>query len=178
VKYHVRVNGVEHVVEIDPNAPLSAKTFKLSVDDKPRELEYRTIDLLGQVLVRDGDASHGVSIESESTGSDVTVTIAGHAYRVRIEDERERAANAAERSSSKSGGVVESIMSGVVVDILVATGDSVTEGQPLLILEAMKMQNEIAAPSDGVVGEIYAAKGDAVNAGEKLLTIDVTVSGE
>jgi biotin carboxyl carrier protein len=62
-------------------------------------------------------------------------------------------------------------MPGVVVDILVAPGDAVGEGQPLLILEAMKMQNELTATSDGVVGEIFVSKGQAVGAGARLVTI-------
>jgi len=176
VKYYVRVNGVEHVVEIDPSGPHGTGTVKLSVDDKPHELEYRPIDLLGQVLVREGETSHGVSIEADD--GDVTVTIAGHAYKVSIEDERERAANTAERGSKKAGGLVTSVMPGVVVDLLVAPGTPVTEGQPLLILEAMKMQNEITASSDGVVGEIYVAKGEAVKAGAKLLMIEAPAPGE
>lgn len=175
MKYYVRINGVEHVVEIEPGVARGAKSIKLSVDDKPRELEYHEIDVLGQVLVREGDKSHGVSIEGN--GDDISVTIAGHVYKVSIEDERERAAGAAEKSSQKGGGLVKSVMPGVVVELLVASGDSVAEGQPLLILEAMKMQNEIAAPSDGVVGEIYVAAGEAVNAGAKLLTID-TAKGD
>ena len=62
-------------------------------------------------------------------------------------------------------------MPGVVVELLVAEGDPVTEGQPLLILEAMKMQNEIVAPGDGSVAAVHVEAGQAVASGDKLLTL-------
>ena len=59
-----------------------------------------------------------------------------------------------------------------MIEILVPTlGESVTEGQPILILEAMKMQNEIIAPADGVVKAYHANAGVAGAAGDKLVTL-------
>ena len=60
-------------------------------------------------------------------------------------------------------------MPGVVVELLVAEGDEVSEGQSLLILEAMKMQNEIQAPSAGKVEKIHVREGEAVDGGAKLV---------
>ena len=62
-------------------------------------------------------------------------------------------------------------MPGVVVELLVEVGEAVAEGQPLLILEAMKMQNEIGAPGDGIVKALHTSAGDAVGAGDKLVTL-------
>jgi pyruvate carboxylase subunit B len=62
-------------------------------------------------------------------------------------------------------------MPGFVAELLVAEGDPVEEGTPLLVLEAMKMQNEITAPCSGIVKTIAVAAGDAVQAGDVLLTI-------
>ena len=59
----------------------------------------------------------------------------------------------------------------MVVELLVEPGQEVSEGEPLLILEAMKMQNEIGAPGDGVVKELHAEPGTAVGAGDKLVTL-------
>jgi biotin carboxyl carrier protein len=67
-------------------------------------------------------------------------------------------------------------MPGVVVDLLVKNGQEVKAGEPLLILEAMKMQNEILAPADGRVTDVHVARGQAVGAGEKLVTL-VAVDG-
>jgi pyruvate carboxylase subunit B len=63
-------------------------------------------------------------------------------------------------------------MPGIVVQLLVQPGDAVEKGQPLLVLEAMKMQNEIAAPSDGSVKAVHVAEKQAVGSGEKLVTLE------
>lgn len=63
-------------------------------------------------------------------------------------------------------------MPGTVLKILVNEGDSVQENQPVLVLEAMKMENEIVASQTGTVEGIHVAKGDVVNSGDALLTIN------
>jgi biotin carboxyl carrier protein len=62
----------------------------------------------------------------------------------------------------------------VVVELLVERGQAVEKGQPLLILSAMKMQNEIAAPAAGVVAQVHVSPGQAVSAGTKLVTLTVS----
>jgi biotin carboxyl carrier protein len=62
-------------------------------------------------------------------------------------------------------------MPGTVLDILVNPGDAVSEGDPLLILEAMKMENEIVAPQSGTVDAVLTSKGAAVNAGDALVSL-------
>lgn len=62
-------------------------------------------------------------------------------------------------------------MPGTILKVLVAVGDSVTENQPLMILEAMKMENEIVASSSGTVSAIHVNEGQTVNAGDGLITL-------
>jgi biotin carboxyl carrier protein len=62
-------------------------------------------------------------------------------------------------------------MPGTILDIKVSPGQQVSAGDVLLILEAMKMENEIPAPKSGVIDTIQVAKGASVNAGDMLLTI-------
>ena len=62
-------------------------------------------------------------------------------------------------------------MPGRIVRIVVNQGDAVRKGQGLMILEAMKMENEILAPADGTVDQIFVAAGDTVEAGAPLLHI-------
>jgi len=69
------------------------------------------------------------------------------------------------------GNTVTAPMPGTVLDIKVNEGDTVSNGQVLLILEAMKMENEIMAPADGKVISVNVAKGASVNAGDVLITI-------
>jgi glutaconyl-CoA/methylmalonyl-CoA decarboxylase subunit gamma len=62
-------------------------------------------------------------------------------------------------------------MPGSIVKVIVKKGDAVKKGQSLLILEAMKMENEITAPSDGKVSDIKVIKGDCVNLGQTLIEL-------
>jgi biotin carboxyl carrier protein len=69
------------------------------------------------------------------------------------------------------GELMTAPMPGTILDILVSEGQKVNKGDIVLILEAMKMENEIAAIADGVVSKIYTSKSTNVSAGDPLLTI-------
>jgi biotin carboxyl carrier protein len=62
-------------------------------------------------------------------------------------------------------------MPGTIIDIRVTEGQTVKAGDIILILEAMKMENEIVAPSDGTIAKIYTSKGESVSTGDSLVTI-------
>lgn len=69
------------------------------------------------------------------------------------------------------GELMTAPMPGTILDILVTEGQRVNKGETVIILEAMKMENEIAAIADGVVSKIYTSKSATVNAGDLLLSI-------
>ena len=173
MKYFVSVNGSEHEVELSE----VLGELRVSFDGRPLDVRYEEVDRLGQVALYvaesngegGGAKAYAVSIEGNATQAQVTV--AGHLYQVALEDERERAAHDAERTRARGGGDLKSIMPGVVVKLLVREGDVVEKNQPLLILEAMKMQNEIAAPSAGKVQALHVREGQAVASGAKLVTL-------
>jgi biotin carboxyl carrier protein len=168
VKYFVTVNGQEHEVELEERLG----RIEVRLDGAPLSVRYEEVDRLGQVALFLGERAYGVSIEGQGPTS--LVTVAGHVYQVTLEDERERAAHAAEREGQRHGGEVKSIMPGVVVELLVSEGQEVEAGTPLLILEAMKMQNEISAPGPGRVARLHVARGEAVGSGAKLITLAPT----
>lgn len=170
MKYYVTVDGRPHEVELVERLG----ELVVTVDGKPYDLAYQEVDELGQVVVLHEGRSYALSMEGDE--NQVAITLAGRFHDVQLEDERERAAHAAERASGKSGGLVTAVMPGIVVEVLVKKGDRVEKGAPLLILSAMKMQNEINAPADGVVQQIHVASGQAVTAGTKLVQIAVEPS--
>lgn len=73
--------------------------------------------------------------------------------------------------SASADGTVVSPMPGTIVQLMAAQGDKVSKGQPILVLEAMKMENEITAAKDGVLSELRVAEGQTVAGGEILFTI-------
>ncbi len=165
MKYHVTVDGHEHEVVLEERLG----TLSVRFDGEPVLVRYEEVDRLGQVALFLGERSYAVSIEGDANRA--TVTVAGALHRVEIEDERERAAHAAERERGAGGAEVRSVMPGIVVEVLVAEGQAVAKGQPLLILEAMKMQNEIAAPQAGRVAAISVQKGTTVGNGALLVRL-------
>ncbi len=70
-----------------------------------------------------------------------------------------------------SGTKITAPMPGTILDVKVAVGDSVTKGQPIIVLEAMKMENDIVAPCDGKVTSVLVKKNDTVNSSDTLATI-------
>ncbi|WP_107994849.1 acetyl-CoA carboxylase biotin carboxyl carrier protein subunit [Trichococcus paludicola] len=83
----------------------------------------------------------------------------------------EQAAPAAVPVSAASGDAMTSPMPGTILRVLVNIGDEVKENQPLMILEAMKMENEVVANHAGKVAGIHVNQGQVVNAGDALITI-------
>ncbi len=116
------------------------------------------------------------------------ININGISYEVEVEEMGEVQSSSANTQSnaqntakpspvskpSQSNGPSEAInapMPGTIVDIKVKEGEAVKSGQVIMVLEAMKMENEIVAPKDGKVVAIKAAKGASVSSGEALLDI-------
>lgn len=81
------------------------------------------------------------------------------------------AAPASPASSGDKEAAMKAPMPGTIIKMMVAPGDEVKENQPLLVLEAMKMENEIVANKAGTVTDIFVDKNDTVNAGDALITI-------
>ncbi len=99
------------------------------------------------------------------------VTVDGKVYRVAIRPEDNRTDKGKESDSGSAVTEVTSQMPGAVYKQLVHSGDHVRAGEPMLILEAMKMEMEIQSPVDGTVDEIRFAVGDQVSTGQVLATI-------
>jgi biotin carboxyl carrier protein len=111
--------------------------------------------------------------EFEEKGDEVGVLLKGQVTRFDVVDERQsllRAANAVFEVEGRQ--TIVSPMPGKVVKIFVKAGDVVTEGQGLVVVEAMKMENELKSPKAGTVLEILAAEGQSVENGAKLLVVE------
>jgi biotin carboxyl carrier protein len=81
------------------------------------------------------------------------------------------AAPARSATPAVDGTQIKCPMPGTILDVRVGVGDAVKKGDTLMVLEAMKMENEIQVPADGKVAGVYAAKGSSVNAGDLLAVI-------
>lgn len=81
--------------------------------------------------------------------------------------------NAAQSSGSQNteGEILDAPMPGNIINVAVKVGDTVKKGQLIIILEAMKMENEIVSPKDGIITLVAVSKGQSVNAGDALVKI-------
>jgi biotin carboxyl carrier protein len=133
---------------------------------------------LDMSMVGDGNAfslfvdgrSYDVIVDAREGCTNVLVD--GETVKVYVEDERERTASAVASARPVGKRTLKSSMPGIVVEIQVAVGDVVEDGQTLLILEAMKMQNPIQAEGSGTIAEIHVSEGDAIASGTALVDLD------
>ena len=111
-------------------------------------------------------------VELEQDGENWTATVAGEVFEIKVPDAgpapKQRRASG---GKSKKSGKVSANIPGKVVTVEVSVGDVVEEGQVVMILEAMKMQNEIQAPVAGTVTEIHCEEGQSIEANVPLLVI-------
>ncbi len=151
---------------------LPSGALEVTVGGKPVEVDVVQLGgaLGGPLSVRiDGKM---VDLTTEGTPPDIGAIASGHRSYVRVESERQRAADAAKKGKTGlSEKLVKSPMPGRVVKLLVKPGDEVTAGQPLLVMEAMKMENEIKAKAAGVIAEVHVAVGSTVEGNQKLVTL-------
>jgi biotin carboxyl carrier protein len=104
---------------------------------------------------------------------DWQVLLHGHNFQVKVEDEREKRLKAAAGGGVAEGGEfkLKAPMPGLVVSIPVSEGQEVQKGQTLVILESMKMQNELKSPRDGTVSHIKVKAGESVEQKQALLNL-------
>jgi biotin carboxyl carrier protein len=114
-----------------------------------------------------------VDLWIEGEAPDVGVVAAGHRFYAKVESERMRALSAALGPGRGVGeGVLKSPMPGRVLKVLVAEGDHVKAGAALVVVEAMKMENELCAGRDGRVTKVHVQPGDTVEGGAKLVEVN------
>jgi biotin carboxyl carrier protein len=167
MKYYVNLEGGRSF-EIEVRQA-EAPAFELLVDGRPIQANFIDVDRMGQYAALVENRSFAASIDQHGP-QNLRVTIGGESFQVVATDEREYAAESLAPSKPRQA-VVTAAMPGIVIQLQVAVGDEVAEGQALLVLEAMKMQNQISAEHAGVVEEIMISAGEAVAGNQALLKL-------
>jgi len=143
--------------------------YKVNVDGKDYEVEVENIGS-GNLEVKLGNKKSTVNIE-ELMGSVRHQSSPKQVYQTPSYTSQREAPAPVSKPSSGKGEPIKAVMSGTVLSIKRKAGEKVAVGDVVLILEAMKMENEISSPSDGVIGAISVNPGQTINTGDTLFTI-------
>ena len=163
MKYIVDLNGKGEELEVDgESVTVNGHTVLARVD----EIEGTPVR-----LVTIGSEVHRVVLRRGSSRGSYTLWVDGFRFDGEALDERTRAIRDITAESAKSLGPAALVapMPGLIVRVNVAPGDSVHAGQGLVVMEAMKMENELRAPADGIVKTITVEPGKAVEKGMILV---------
>lgn len=125
----------------------------------------------GRDLVRADRTSYDVTLESGDAGAWIA-HVNGEPVAVRVVDPRLRRSRGGRSGPASGSRNVTSAMPGRVVKVLVKPGDRVSERQPLVVVEAMKMENELRAPDNAVVRAVNVTEGMSVDAGVILVVLE------
>lgn len=167
MRYEVELAPKQKPIDVEVKELPSGE---LEVFVSGRRVEVDLVMLEGQLSMRiDGQV---IDMVTEGELPELGVVTGGHRSYVRVVSDRLRAAMLAKGERSSAGDkIVKSPMPGRVVKILVAEGDEVVAGQGLIIVEAMKMENELKAKAAGKVATVHVKALDTVENGAKLITL-------
>ena len=164
VKYFARIGNNEYEVEITDS--------QILLEGEPVDVDIVRSGIPELYSVLFGGQSHEMLITSDRFN--YTVSIRSEQFQVQVQDERARRLNQARKMPALPDGelAITAPIPGLVVKVLINAGDAVEEGQPLVILEAMKMENEIRSTRAGVTKSILATPGQRVEQNAVLVVLE------
>jgi biotin carboxyl carrier protein len=164
MKYITTIQGLDFAIEI-----LDDK--HILVDGQPYEIDFESVSGQPVYSLLINGSSYEAHVYPSEEG--LQVLLHGSFYLARVEDERERRLRAAAGGLSTDDRefLLKSPMPGLVVSVPVEEGQAVEKGEVLLVLESMKMQNELKAPRAGTIGRLRVSVGQTVEQKQTLLSV-------
>ena len=170
MKYKVSNETKEYDIEIlEEGDRLKVRVGKENVQEL--DVDFKTVGKGSVHSLLVGNDSFRVIIDKK--GNTHKVYTRGYRFEYIVEDERTHLMRSLiGGTKARSGGEVNAPIPGLVTKILLAEGDTVTHGQGVMILEAMKMENEIKSPVDGKIKKLNVKPGNNVEKGQPLFEVD------
>jgi biotin carboxyl carrier protein len=168
MRYLATIDGAEHEFDIE-ELPV-AGSFQIDIGGKKFDADLRQVGRASFSVVI-GKRSFDLDVVPE--GEEVVVSSRSGTTRLTLEDARRRLMGARGKAREVSGRVqMRAMMPGRVVSLLVKAGDEVAAHQGVIVVEAMKMENELKSPKAGKVTEVKVVAGQTVEKGELLVVIE------
>jgi len=166
-RYRASLEGIEHELEI---AELTARSYRVKLAGVEHDLDVCRVGPTSfSILV--GDRCFDLDVVRDH--DELIVASRGGAIRVTLVDAARRAQPVRAGHGSETGPAeVKAMMPGRIVNVLVQAGDEVIHHQGLVVVEAMKMENELKSPKAGKVVEVRVSPGQTVEKGELLVIIE------
>jgi len=159
--------GQSYTVEIDETGK---SIYRVSIDGNEFLVDGKKTGRTNYSLIVD---NRSFEIEVDPKGDEYRILVDGRNYHVNLVDERRVRAGGGQAGGGVQGRQTVSVpMPGKVIAVLVTEGDKVEKGQGLVIVEAMKMENEVRSPIAGEVKEIKVKQGDTVEGGVALIVVE------
>jgi biotin carboxyl carrier protein len=164
MKYHVTVRNRVYVIDVDGGA--------VTVDGEKLESHWAAIPGSPLIHLLLGKESWTVACQPLEGGR-WALGAAGERLEVEVQDDRAKQIEALTGQGRKAavGGVIKAPMPGLVVRVEVKVGQHVQPGAGLVVVEAMKMENELRAQTRGIVEQVHVKAGDRVEKGAPLVTL-------
>ena len=171
MQYEVEVGGRRLQVVVTR----SGDGFAVAVDGRARQVDAARIDAHTLSLLVDSSdglkQSHEASVAADPISGQLTVHVGATAVAVTLNGRRRWGRKEDSAGAGSGPQRLAAPMPGKVVRVLVKAGDQVTARQPVVVVEAMKMENELRASRGGTVAEVLVREGNSVDAGALLLVI-------
>lgn len=162
MKLIAELNGEKHEVEMRRDG----RAVFARVGDREYELDASEVEPNVFLL------KHDAKIYQAYVAPNGIVNIGNRQIEVSIADPRKLRGTGSDGDETDGVAEIKTAMPGKLVRVVVAVGDEVKHGDPVVVVEAMKMQNEMKSPKDGTVTAIRFSEGDTVNAGDVLAIIE------
>ena len=164
MKYYARVDDREFIINLGPEK-------QITVNDDQFTVDYQPLPDSGVLSLLINNRSLVTVVEKRDDIYEVLIN--GELYEVSVQDERSYRLSQARGEVRETSGeaTIRSPMPGVVVKVPVEAGQTVHKGETVIILESMKMENELKSPRDGVVVRVNITAGVTVEKGQDLVVV-------
>jgi biotin carboxyl carrier protein len=163
----VTADGRDRTVVVE--GPLPDGKFRVTIDGAAREVDAKAIRAGTWSLVIEGE---NFIVDLDKRRGGIAASVGASEAMLKVEDAlHRRLASAASPRGAARGESIRAPIAGKVVKVLVAVGDTVAPGAPVIVLEAMKMENELVSERGGTVSAVSKQAGQAVDTGDLLVEL-------